>query len=1244
MFPGTHGVLASLATVSLLLASGCRKQAPGEWHEEGGLKWRELRAEDGARTGFTEMKSRQTGMDFVATVPMDSVLNNRHLSFGSGLAIGDVNDDGLADVFLARVGGPNALYVNVGDWRFRNVARESGVELVGRPNFGATMSDIDGDSDLDLLVTALGGENALLINDGKGHFTDESVARGLGGRHGSTTATLADVDGDGDLDLYVATYKARNAMDIFPPQDRDFDQVVRTVGDSFEVVPAFREHYRVEIRRDLRAVVRMQRAEPDLFYINDGGGRFTRVPVSGARFLDEQGNAVKSPSDRFSLTARFYDVDADGDPDLYVCNDFEDPDEFWLNDGRGNFTAAPPLALRSSSNSSMAVDYSDIDRDGDVDFFVVDMLSRDRRLRKTQSPTHSPGPKQIGAIDDRPQMQRNSLYLNRGDGTFAEVANEAGVEASGWSWSTIFLDVDLDGFEDILVGTGHVRDVMDADTWDRIKTSVTGASWHGEFLLFPELPLPNVALRNNGDGTFEDVSAQWGFASGKHISHGMATGDLDGDGDLDVVLNRFGESPGVFRNESRAGRIAVRLEGRAPNTQAVGAVIRVSVVGLRPQQKEVTAGGLYLSSSEGLFTFGTAGHDTVAIEVTWRDGGQTRISSARANREYIITEPAVGVRPAPRVREPAPAVEPLFREDSRFLHSHVDAPYDDFLRQPLLPNRLSQLGPGLSWFDIDGDDDEDLAITSGRGGSLEIFLNQRGRFSPLSVAGGAASSDQTMVLAIPGMAGGVDLLVGQSSYEAESPDAAMAIPSVVRVSLARRARSSTRQSAVTVAGGATSSTGPMALADYDGDGDLDLFVGGRVIPGSYPIAASSRLFRREEGSFVPDSANGLVLQGIGMVSGAVFSDVDGDGDADLLLAPEWSPLRLLLNERGRFTRAPRSYGLDELSSRWNGIATGDLNGDGLLDIIVTSWGRNSVNGRRTSPLHLYFGNFDSNGSLDLLEAERDAEAGRIMPLTTLSRLTVALPGVRDRIRTFKQFSEASVEQVLGPAFGGAGRLTATTLDHTVFINRGKSFASISLPGEAQVAPASHVGVADLNGDGIEDIFLSQNFFPTEIGTPRYDAGLGAVLLGRGDFRFRVLDSRQSGIAVYGDQRAAAFSDFDGDGRVDLAITQNGSKTRLFRNERAERGLRIRLRGSAENPHAIGGLVRARKTPGRWGPAREIQVGSGYLSQNGPLQVMSAGGQVPSEIWVRWPDAQESVTKVPPGTWEVSITAPRARNQ
>jgi hypothetical protein len=857
-------------------------------------------------------------------------------------------------------------------------------------------------------------------------------------------------------------------------------------------------------------------------------------------------------------------------------------------------------------------------------------------------------------IGDRPQMQRNTLFLNRGDGTFAQIAELAGVDASGWTWSTLFLDVDLDGWEDLLVGTGNVWDFMDADTQEQFRNRLSDLDWRQQRMRYPRLEVPNYAFRNRGDLTFEEVSERWRFSAGPDVSHGMAAGDLDGDGDLDVVVNRLGAPALVLRNDAPAPRVAVALRGRAPNTRGIGAKVRVRGGAVPWQEREMTAGGLYLSSSEPLLTFATGAAEAVELEVVWRDGSRSHLPAARPHRLYEIdqlgtragtggpgpapTDPGGGAGPRAECRVPSPACEWFGDQTAALGHTHVEPMFDDAARQFLLPHSYAQLGPGVSWIDLDQDGDDDLLIAAGRGGRTGAYRNDRGRLVPLDLSLPAAV-DQTTLLAVPDGPGGRVLLVGQSTYEAASVDEAVALPSVVARPLDARGRPV--RSPYPAVPGDTASVGPLALSDYDRDGDLDLFVGGRVLPGAYPLSPSSRLFHNDgQGRFTLDAANSRLLQHLGMVSAALFSDLDSDGDPDLLLAVEWGPLKLFWNQDGRFQLAPESWGLGAIFSRWFGLATIDVDEDGRLDLVSTSWGRNTrPQADSTRPLYLYFGNFDADGSLDLLLAQRDPRRNALLPLASFARLSRAVPAIAERLRSFSAYADATVDQVLGPAASSSQRLGINTLDHLVWWNRGDHFEPRPLPLEAQFAPAAAPVVGDLDGDGHDDLVLSQNFFPTDLASPRYDAGRGLLLRGDGQGGFTPVPGQVSGIRVYGDQRGAAAADYDQDGRLDLVIAQNGAATRLLRNQTATPGLRVRLQGPPGNPHAVGAQVRL-LSGARGGPVREIQAGHGYWSQSSLTPLLGLGALPrPTTLQVRWPDGRLTAHPVPEGAREIAARAP-----
>ncbi len=1237
-------VAAALGAVLLLAACG-PADPPAPWHEESAWRWRELGRRGRESPGFTALPTERTGVAFANTVSDTAAYRNRHLMHGSGVAIGDVDGDGLADLFLAGIEEPSALYRNLGGWRFEYVAAAAGVALGDRPVTGALLADLDGDGDADLLATSMGGGTAFFRNDGTGRFADATAEAGLAAAPlGSTTATAADVDGDGDLDVYVANYKTRNMLDSLSPQARAFDQVVRKVGDRYQVVPERQADYRVVLREDLGGVSLIQRADPDWFYRNEGAGRFVREPIANnPRFQDERGRPLAEEPEDFGLAARFYDVNRDGAPDLYVANDFEDLDQFWINDGTGRFRLIARRAIRRTANSNMAVDFADIDRDGAVDLFQVDMLANDSRRLKTQIPTHTAFAKRAGEYEERAQWQRNALLLNRGDGSFAEIADYAGVAASGWSWSTLFLDVDLDGYEDILVGTGHTWDLMDADIQERLKGTLTGTDWRGERKYYPALDLPNVAFRNLGDRSFEDASARWRFGLEADVSHGMAAGDLDGDGDLDVVVNRLNAPAAVLRNDAPAARIAVRLAGLAPNPDGVGAVVSVRGDGVVPQDREVTAGGLYLSSGEPALAFATGAAESVRLEVRWRSGRATRVDRAVPGRLYEIREPeAPGPAPGAGAAAPEAAGEtaPLFEDVSSRLGDarHTEQRFNDFVRQPLLERQLSQLGPGVSWIDLDGDGDDDLIAPDGGGGELAWLRNDGARFVRRALGVAAGELDFTMALALPGGAGAPSLLVGRSNYQAKSLADALQAAGVGRLELGADGRVRSLTAAV---GPDTASVGALALGDVDADGDLDLFVASHVIPGAYPVPASSHLYRNAAGRLARDPAADPVFRRAGVVSAALFTDLTGDGFPELVLATDWGPVRVYRNERGRFAEVTAALGLARATGAWNGVASGDFDGDGRLDLVATNWGRNlPVRADSASPLSLYVGSFGGSAAVDLVPAAFDPRLDAVAPLASLSRLAWALPDLRNRVPTFSQYADAPIDRVIGPAFARAQRLEITTLEHVVWWNRGDRFEAAPLGGEAQFAPAFAAVVADFTGDGAEDLFLGQNFSQTEVGSPRLDAGLGLLLAGNGRGVPAPMPAARSGIVVFGDQRGAAAADFDADGRTDLAVSQNAAELRLFRNAGASPGIRVRLQGPDGNPHGIGAVVRLVYPSGR-GPAREIRAGSGYWSSDGVTQVLGVRpGEQPSGLWVRWPGGEEQTVALALAEREVTLTVKR----
>lgn len=1183
------------------------------------------------KTGFTAMPAATTGIVFSNQLPQWRHLTNQVLMNGGGVAFGDVDADGRCDVFLCNLTGASALYRNLGKWRFTNVAATAGVAFDGLTAAGAAFADMDGDGDLDLVVNTVGHGTRVLANDGRGKFTE--FARLNGSKAGMSLA-IGDLDGDRFLDLYVANYRTMALMDMpnttFHFATRNGQKVVSRVNGRPATDPEFANRYRVNARGGIE-----ENGEVDEVYRNVGGKSFAPLSFTDGTFLDEAGQPLAEPPFDWGLSVMMRDFNQDGLTDIWVCNDFDTPDRVWLNQGAGKFRAAPMLAFRKSSHFSMGIDVADFNRDGYDDIFVVDMLSRDHVMRMDMQGDRMPPVPLPGLYENRPHYMANTLYLNRGDGTYAEIAAFVGVEATDWSWTPLFLDVDLDGYEDLLVANGHERTARSMDVQEKLKgmRRTTREEIFESRKLFPRQNSPNVAFRNRGDLTFEDSGAAWGF-NFDGVSHGMAAADLDNDGDLDVVVNNLNDPVSFYRNDSVAPRVAVRLKGLAPNTRGIGARITVRGGAVIEQSQEMISGGRYLSSDDAMRVFAAGSVTNVmTVVVKWPGGNQSVVPGVRANQLCEVDE-AGAVPPVPESR--VPATPPMFTDVSASLaHRHADERFDDFARQPMLPHQLSQLGPGVTWADLDGDGWDDLVVGAGKGGSISALRNnQQGAFQPAiePFLIQPAARDVATILPWRRSSGAIGLIAAQSNYEDKATD----VPMVRLVDFAKRAFDDSLPAS-------TSSAGPMAMADVNGDGRLDLFVGGRMIPERWPEPASSMLLRGVGDGFAVDATNAATFAAVGLVSGAVFSDLDADGDSDLVLACEWGPLKVFRNERGQLsawdapvgtTNAPRSV-LSQFTGLWNSVTAADFDGDGRMDLVAGNWGSDTrQQSHRAQPVELWFGDANGDGVTEVVEVYFDTTLKAVVPERQMDFLARGLPFVRTRFATHMQYGRASMTEILGDKAGEMKRLTASWLESVVLLNRGDHFELRALPAEAQLAPVFGVVAQDFDGDGRVDLYLAQNFFGLQPDVPRLDACRGLLLRGDGRGGFQALTAKTSGLAIYGEQRGSAAADFDRDGRMDLAVSQNGAETKLYRNATAKPGLRVRLIGVPGNRDAVGASLRL-EVGGVLGPAQEIQCGAGYWSSDSVVKVL--GGELrAARLHVRWPGGARTTNDVAAGLREVTV--------
>ena len=1202
--------------------------------------------------GFSRVDPEGAGIRFTNSVPADRHLTNQIYLNGSGIALGDVTGDRLPDLLFAAPAGQTALFRNLGGWRFQALPESLPSVARGLDGSGVLLADLDGDGDLDAVLNTVGQGTHVWWNQGQGTFAVGPVLN-LG--HAGTSLAAADADGDGDLDLYTANYRPTTLRD-----DPNGKFTIRPEATGHRVITY---NGRPTSEPDLvgRFVVTpsgvKETGEPDALFLNEGQGRFRMVSWTEGVFLDEAGKPLVAPPYDWGLSVMFRDVTGDGRPDLYVCNDFESPDRFWINEtvlgGPVRFRAAPLRALRHTSAFSMGVDAADVNRDGIDDFLVLDMLSRRHADRSRQADNLPPSRHDPTLPEERNQFSQNTLFLGRGDGTFAEIARFAGLAASEWSWTPLFLDVDLDGWEDVLISNGHELDMMDADIIqqsERVKAQKARPTQR-ELLelrrLFPRLATPNAAFRNGGKLAFTDVSKAWRFDN-EAVTHGMAAGDLDGDGDLDIVQNNLNAPPTLLRNEAPAPRIAVRASALGANRDGIGARIRITGGPVPVQTQVLLAGGRYLSSDQPIRTFAAAPDSRHTVELQWPSGRHQIVSNVPPDTLVEVTESPEDPGSPPPVVPAKPWMEDL---SSRLNHVATQSGFDDFARQRLLPWSGAYPSPGVTWADLDGQPPEELVIGAGAGGTPAVFSVEGSGFRRWTNGPLQRPLARDLTTLLP--AGGT-LLAGSSNYRDGRTNGG-----ILRVyALDQDA------SGESLLGQATS-VGPLVSADFDGDGALEIFVGGRAKAGRYPESVPSLLLKSDGGRFSVQQR----LPELGLINAAVAADLNGDGWTDLVAVEEWGGIRFLQNQRGSLApwdpsltvglelwdSGPRLGGrrtmpASTLTGWWTSVATGDFDGDGRLDLIVGNRGWNWFPVPKAPDLgsagpadrrRLQFGDLTGQGQLDLLESYPDfPDTDRWLPVRRADILLGAFFGRSPRLQqafpTRAAFGQATIADLLKAmeVNGPIATREAIWFSSAVFLNRGTHWLLHPLPREASMAPIWGLSVADFDGDGAQDLLMAQNFMPVRPDEVPQDAGCGLLLRGDGVGNFEPIDPRESGIRVWGDARGSAVGDFDQDGRPDVAIAQNSGPTVLFHNLRARPGLRVVLKGLEGNATGVGVQLRPRTAQGP-GALQEVQSGSGWMSVDSPVRILTAKDPIVA-LEVRWPATVAKTIPVPSGAAEVEV--------
>ena len=1112
---------------------------------------------------------------------------------GGGICVGDIDGDDLPDVFLTQANVGSQLYRNLGQLKFEDITETSGVSNTTTSQ-GAAFVDVDNDGDLDLMVCHAETANQLFINDGKGHFTEEAAQRGLDFVGNSVMMAFADYDGDGDLDGYLVTNRRDDKNVNVPEPTKDENGHWVVPKEALEFID-------VIVSKDGKERI-VRAAQYDHLFRNNGDGTFTDVS-------DEAGLT----GNYWGLSAVWWDYNRDGHIDLYVSNDFYSPDQLYRNNGDGTFTDVAPEALPHTPWYSMGADAADINNDGWLDFMGSDMSGTNHYKQKA-----SMGDMNTTAwflVHPTPrQYMRNAMYLNTGTDRFIEMAQLAGIANTDWTWSLKFADFDEDGWIDLYVTNGMNRDWTNSDTRNASNAATSEAEKMKIWLASPQRRDANIAYRNSGSLHFDEVSQSWGLGDEK-VSYGVALSDLDRDGDIDIITNNAEEAASVYRNDKTdSRRILVQLKGTENNRHGIGATIVVETdAGL--QTRQITAAQGYMSSNETLVHFGLGTADSIkSLTVTWPSGKSQRYSDLATDHYYRITETSSSPTPTAQVVS-SPWFEPL----SDFAEiRHQETPFNDFNRQPLLPNQLSQLGPGMAWADIDADGDVDLFLGGASGQAGQIFMNEAGKLVPHETSALQLDADHEDMGALFFDFDGdkdLDLYVASGGVECVRDD-----PLLQDRLYVNDGQGNFEKANEEVLPRLTDSGSCVSASDFDRDGDQDLFVGGRVIPGEYPRAPKSRLLRNDGGTFqdvTQEIAADLLERGL--VTASLWSDVDQDGWPDLLVAYEWGPVALFGNQSGKLIDRTSEAGLHERQGWYNSLAPCDLDRDGDMDFLVGNFGWNTkYHANSKKPALLYYGDFEENGNYRLVEAEY--EDSTLFPVRGKSCSTNAMPFLGNKFTKFHDFAIASLDEIYTePKLEKAQRFEINSLESGALINDGKgNFRFEPFPTLAQVAPVFGISTLDANNDGIADVILAQNFFGPQAETGRFDGGVSLLLLGAGDGTFRTVPAHESGIVIPGDATATTLVDLDNDGQAELFVASNDGPCYGFRQTQAHDSLTV----TAATGHGlpIGTRVLVRYAGGQQ-ELHEVSAGSGYLSQSDTTLRISRPDQIEA-IDIIWPSGNQ----------------------
>jgi hypothetical protein len=1048
---------------------------------------------------FSKLSPDETGIDFRNLLKEDNpefnIVLYPYFYNGGGVAVGDINNDGLQDLCFTGNMVKNRLYLNKGNFKFEEITEKSGVALKEGWCTGVTMADVNGDGNIDIYICRSGlpniefRKNLLFINNGDLTFTEQAGTYGLADAGYSTQASFFDYDKDGDLDMMLINQSEPK----YSMGKIEYVQLRDQAADSTLSNKLFR---------------------------NDNGHFVDVSTVAG----------IHSNVLSFGLGISTSDINQDGWPDIYIANDFKEPDYYYINNKDGTFSEKLRQCITHTSLYAMGIDVADYNNDAFPDIVELDMLPEGNRAQKMHMGTDGFDQYNPLFMKGMPyQYMKNSLQKNNGDGTFSEIGQLSGISNTDWSWSPLFCDFDNDGRKDLFVTNGYKRDNTDIqfmkyamDQSARMHGGADAVNVSEYISHMPGIKIENYIYQNNGNDQFQNKIKDWGLDE-KTLSHGAIYADLDNDGDMDIITNNTDDFAGVYKNNSAKGDsnnfLKIKFKGNPKNSLGFGARVYIRAQGKIFYQEQQPVRG-YCSSVDPVLNFGLGTIKNIdSVEVIWVDNKKQLLKNVTSNQTLtFVQSDAVIVADTIANRQ----VKHYFDSTSFVGFKHSENDFNDFTIQVLLPNYLSRQGPCMSKADVNKDGKEDLFIGGAKGQAAQLFIQSTGgsfinKPQPAFVKD-AMAEDVSAVFLDADQDGDTDLFVGSGGYEFQINDPALQSRLYFNDGLGNFSKREEALPKLLI------STGCVKSADINGDGNPDLFIGGRCIPGKYPQSPGSKILLNDGKGKFTDATDGVCpsLEHIGMITDAVFFDINKDGAVDLVVVGEWMPPTIFINASGKLVNSTSRYIQFSANGFWNRIIADDFDKDGDSDLVLGNQGlNNQFKASASQPMMIYYKDFDGNGSIDpvLFYYVEDT----LCPAFSRDDMVQQMPFLNKKFLYYNDYAEAGLNTLFNQEqLKDASQLIATNLSTLYLENTGSSFIPRSLPIEAQYAPVYAITSTDVNHDGNKDLIMAGNNTWTRIKFSRYDASHAMIFLGDGKGGFSYIPQWQSGLNVQGNVRSMEF--------------------------------------------------------------------------------------------------------------------------